>query len=95
MVAGAKGAVASTLAVALAAMRRDPAAVLPSLTTGDMFAGLGPLAATSLAGWDTSEETYTAAHEAQTSTSLGYHFNADVMCGRCKVRWQINLFKSF
>jgi len=61
LVAGAKGAVASTLAVALAAMRRDPASVLPSLTTGNMFAGLGPLAATSLAGWDTSEESYTTA----------------------------------
>lgn len=61
LVAGAKGAVASTLAVALAAMRRDPASVLPSLTTGHMFAGLGPLPATWLAGWDTSAESYTAA----------------------------------
>ena len=61
MVAGAKGAVASTLAVALAAMRRDPASVLPSLTTGHMFAALGPLPATWLVGWDTSAESYTAA----------------------------------
>ncbi len=61
LVAGAKGAVASTLAVALAAIRRDAASVLPSLTTGNMFTGLGPLAATSLAGWDTSEESLTAA----------------------------------
>ena len=61
MVAGAKGAVASTLAVALAVMRRDPAAVIPSLTTGHMFAGLGPLPATRLAGWDTSAESFTAA----------------------------------
>jgi myo-inositol-1-phosphate synthase len=61
MVAGAKGAVASTLAVALAAMRRDPASVLPSLTTGHLFAGLGPLQATWLAGWDASAENYTAA----------------------------------
>jgi len=60
LVAGAKGAVASTLAVALAAMRRDPASILPSLTTGHMFAGLGPLPATRLAGWDTSDESYTA-----------------------------------
>lgn len=43
LAAGAKGAVASTLAAALAAMRRDAASVLPSLTTGHMFAGLGPL----------------------------------------------------
>ena len=61
LVAGAKGAVASTLAVALAAMRRDPASVLPSLTTGNIFADLGPLTATRLAGWDTSEEDYAAA----------------------------------
>jgi len=61
MVAGAKGAVASTLGVALAAMRRDPASVLPSLTTGHMFAALGPLPATRLAGWDTSAESFTAA----------------------------------
>jgi myo-inositol-1-phosphate synthase len=61
LVAGAKGAVASTLAVALAAMRRDPASVLSSLTTGHLFAGLGPLSATRLAGWDTSDESYPAA----------------------------------
>jgi myo-inositol-1-phosphate synthase len=61
LVAGAKGAVASTLAVALAVMRRNPASVLPSLTTGHMFAGLGPLPSTWLAGWDTSAESYTAA----------------------------------
>jgi len=61
MVAGAKGAVASTLAVALAAMRRDPASILPCLTTGHMFAGLGPLPAARLSGWDTSAERYTAA----------------------------------
>ena len=61
LVAGAKGAVASTLAVALAAMRRDPVAVLPSLTTGHMFAGLGPLTATRMAGWDTSDESLTVA----------------------------------
>jgi myo-inositol-1-phosphate synthase len=61
LVAGAKGAVASTLAVALAALRREPEAVLPSLTTGHLFAGLGPLSAIRLAGWDTSEESYISA----------------------------------
>lgn len=60
MVAGAKGAVASTLAVALEAMRSDPASVLPSLTTGSMFACLGPLPAASLAGWDISDISLTA-----------------------------------
>jgi myo-inositol-1-phosphate synthase len=61
LVAGAKGAVASTLAVALAAMRREPASVLPSLTTGHMFAGIGLLQQTRLAGWDTSAESLVAA----------------------------------
>ena len=60
LVAGAKGAVASTLAVALAAMQSDAASVLPSLTTGNMFARLGPLPSTRLAGWDTSDDSLTA-----------------------------------
>ncbi len=60
LVAGAKGAVASTLAVALETMQSDPASVLPSLTTGSMFACLGPLPASRLAGWDTRGESLTA-----------------------------------
>lgn len=60
LVAGAKGAVASTLAVALAAMQSDTAAVLPSLTTGNLFARLGPLPSTRLAGWDTRADSLTA-----------------------------------
>ena len=60
LVAGAKGAVSSTLAVALAAMQSDAASVLPSLTTGNMFARLGPLPSTRLAGWDTSDDSLTA-----------------------------------
>jgi myo-inositol-1-phosphate synthase len=60
LVAGAKGAVATTLAVALKAMRHDPASVLPSLTTGDLFAGLGALSAPSMAGWDTRTGSYSA-----------------------------------
>ena len=61
LVAGAKGAVASTMAVALEAMRQGSGSVLPSLTTGNMFDSLGPLTASWLAGWDTSEERYTDA----------------------------------
>ena len=61
LVAGAKGAVASTLAVALETLQSNPASVLPSLTTSNMFAFLGPMAATRLAGWDTCGETLTAA----------------------------------
>jgi len=60
LVAGAKGAVASTLAVALAAMQSDAASVLPSLTTGNLFSRLGPLPSTRLAGWDTSDDSLTA-----------------------------------
>lgn len=60
LVAGAKGAVASTLAVALEAMQLDSASVLPSLTTGSMFGCLGPLTASRLAGWDTSDKSLSA-----------------------------------
>ncbi len=52
IVAGAKGAVASTIAVAVAAMRKDPAVILPSLTTRNSFPYLGPPHAIYLAGWD-------------------------------------------
>lgn len=53
MIVGAKGAVASTVAVAVAAMRKDPGIVLPSLTTGHSFPYLGPIQEIYLAGWDT------------------------------------------
>ena len=52
MVAGAKGAVASTVAVAVAALRKHPEAVLPSLTTRDSFPYLGPPGRIYMAGWD-------------------------------------------
>jgi len=61
LVAGAKGAIGSTLAAAVAVMQRDPALVLPSLTTGNLFSFLGPLQATRLAGWDNIDESLTAA----------------------------------
>ena len=63
LVAGAKGAVASTVAAAIAVMQHDPAGVVPSLTTGNLFSFLGPLSATRLAGWDSAGETLTAAIE--------------------------------
>jgi myo-inositol-1-phosphate synthase len=56
MVAGAKGAVASTTAVAVAAMRKDPKVILPSLTTRNSFHYLGPPQAIYLAGWDIQTE---------------------------------------
>jgi myo-inositol-1-phosphate synthase len=53
MVAGAKGAVASTLAVAVATLQKDPNILLPSLTTHNSFPYLAPLHAVHMAGWDT------------------------------------------
>ncbi len=53
MVAGAKGAVASTLAVAVAALQNDPDILLPSLTTRNRFPYLPPPHAVHMAGWDT------------------------------------------
>ena len=52
LVAGAKGAIASTLAVAVTACRNTPEIVLPSLTTRDKFPYLGAVDKTLLAGWD-------------------------------------------
>jgi len=52
LIAGAKGAVASTIAVAVAAMRKDPEAILPSLITRNSFPYLGPPRAIYMAGWD-------------------------------------------
>jgi len=63
LVAGAKGAVASTLAAAIAVMQQNPAYVVPSLTTGQRFSFLGPLQATRLAGWDIADESLTACIE--------------------------------
>jgi myo-inositol-1-phosphate synthase len=57
IVAGAKGAVASTLAVSLAALQRDAEAVLPSLTTADKFPYLGPCQNMRMAGWDCRKES--------------------------------------
>ncbi len=54
MVAGAKGAVGSTLAVAVATLGVNPDLVLASLTTADKFPGLGLPQATRMVGWDTS-----------------------------------------
>ncbi|RZB35469.1 MAG: myo-inositol-1-phosphate synthase [Desulfobacteraceae bacterium Eth-SRB2] len=53
LVAGAKGAVASTLAVAVAKLQKDPDTLLPSLTTRNSFPYLGPPHAIHMAGWDT------------------------------------------
>jgi len=57
MIAGAKGAVGSTVAVAAAAMRRHPESVLPSLTTGEMFPQLDPFQPIQMVGWDSTDTT--------------------------------------
>jgi myo-inositol-1-phosphate synthase len=59
LVAGAKGAVGSTLAVAVAALQREPHRVLPYLTTADLFPEMGSLQNAALAGWDVSPRSLT------------------------------------
>ena len=52
MIAGAKGAVGSTVAAAIAAMQKNPDVVLPSLITRNSFDYLGPPESVYMAGWD-------------------------------------------
>ena len=65
LVAGAKGAVASTLAAAIAAMKKRPETILPCLTTGNKFSDLLPVEATAMAGWDPLNTPMTACIDAQ------------------------------
>jgi myo-inositol-1-phosphate synthase len=65
LIAGAKGAVSSTLAVAIAAMKKRPDTILPSLTTGNIFSCLGAIEATAIAGWDPNTKPLTACIKAQ------------------------------
>ncbi len=65
MIAGAKGAVGSTVAVASTAMRYQPELVLPSLTTRHMLPGLDPSQPVQVVGWDATDTTMLAAIEAQ------------------------------
>lgn len=65
MIAGAKGAVGSTVAVASTAMRYQPELILPSLTTQHMLPGLDPSQPVEVAGWDGTDSTLTAALKAQ------------------------------
>jgi myo-inositol-1-phosphate synthase len=65
LVAGAKGAVSSTLAAAIAAMKKRPDTILSSLTTGNMFSHLGAIEATGIAGWDPNTKPLTACIKAQ------------------------------
>jgi myo-inositol-1-phosphate synthase len=65
LVAGAKGAVASTLAVAVATLQKDPDILLPSLTTRNRFPYLAPPHAIHMAGWDTQPANLTDCVETQ------------------------------
>jgi myo-inositol-1-phosphate synthase len=55
MIAGAKGAVGSTVAAAVAAMQKNPDVVLPSLMTRNSFVYLGPPESVYMAGWDSQK----------------------------------------
>jgi myo-inositol-1-phosphate synthase len=61
LVAGAKGAIGTTLAAAVTAMQDTPGLVIPHLTTADKFSFLGSCPSVALTGWDTSAETITDA----------------------------------
>lgn len=52
MIAGAKGAVGSTVAAAVVAMQKNPDAILSSLITRNSFVYLGPPESIYMAGWD-------------------------------------------
>ena len=56
MVAGTKGAVGSTVAAAVGAMKKEPALISPSLITRNRFPYLGALQNIHLAGWDIKSE---------------------------------------
>ena len=57
LLAGAKGAVGSTVAVAIAALRKDSRTILPSLMTADLFPEGGFPPEIQVAGWDPSSRS--------------------------------------
>jgi myo-inositol-1-phosphate synthase len=61
LVAGIKGAIGSTLATAVCALRDRPDMVLPSLTTAEKFHHIGPVNKVYLAGWDCTPRSLPAA----------------------------------
>jgi myo-inositol-1-phosphate synthase len=61
LVAGIKGAIASTLAIAVTACRRTPEIVMPSLTTQGKFPFLAAVEETQIAGWDNNPQALTSA----------------------------------
>jgi myo-inositol-1-phosphate synthase len=63
IVAGTKGAVGSTVAAAIAALRDDPHTVLPWLTAARWIDDPGLFKAMDIAGWDVSPEPFMKAFE--------------------------------
>ncbi len=61
LVAGAKGAIGTTLAAALAVLQSDPERILPGLTTAGKFSFLGDPQSTAMAGWDAAPDEFAAA----------------------------------
>ncbi|MDA8137094.1 MAG: inositol-3-phosphate synthase [Desulfobacteraceae bacterium] len=57
LVAGIKGAIGTTLSLAVAAMRNRDASILNSLTTAAKFANLGDPFQVQIAGWDTHADS--------------------------------------
>jgi myo-inositol-1-phosphate synthase len=54
LIAGAKGAIGSTLALASLIMQRQPDIITPYLTTTDLWEGIGASPMVHVAGWDVS-----------------------------------------
>lgn len=54
LVAGAKGAIGSTVAAATVLLEQQPDLVLPSLVSRSLFPQLGPIRAIKMAGWDSA-----------------------------------------
>jgi myo-inositol-1-phosphate synthase len=61
LVAGAKGAIGSTLAAAVSMLKHHPEKILPYLTTTDKFSEIFPRQAVHLAGWDIADHPMTTA----------------------------------
>jgi len=61
LIAGIKGAIGSTLAIAVQALQHDPESVLPYLMTAQKLAFLGDPGQIKLAGWDRSDTPLEAA----------------------------------
>lgn len=61
LVAGAKGAIGSTLAAAVSMLEHQPEKILPYLTTADKFSEIFPRQKVHFAGWDVTDHPMTTA----------------------------------